>query len=286
MSMVELPNVLQDAVKAAEKIPPFPDVVWKVMPLVEQLASVAQIEAVIRYDPVITAKVLAVSQSPNFSRGQKIHSLRDAIVLLGQQRLVQVILAACSSTYLMEEAPGYDLREGELWEHSVATALMTEIVAEHQGWKDKMTAFTAAILHDIGKTILHHFVSTYFDAIIGRVGEKKMGFLDAEREVLGIDHQELGRMIAFKWNLPPPLVTAIGFHHQPRETQEHRQLVALVYLCNRMVSAMGIGCGVDGLMQPNQDDVCVDLGITSRMIEHFCAELIDRLEATKEFLIS
>ncbi|HOV87874.1 MAG TPA: HDOD domain-containing protein [Syntrophobacteraceae bacterium] len=286
MSKIELSSPLRDAVGAAQKLPPFPEVVWKVMPLVERMAPVAEIEAVIRFDPVITAKVLVLSRSPSFSRGQKITSLRDAIVLLGQQRLVQVVTAACSSTYFMGEAPGYDLREGELWEHSIATALMTEIVAEHLGWPEKTTAFTAAILHDIGKTILHHFVGAYFESIMALVGEKKKGFLDAEREVLGIDHQQLGERIALRWRLPSPVVTAIGFHHQPRQALVHQQLVSLVYLCDRMASAMGIGCGVDGLMQPNEDDVCIEMGITPRMIERFCADLVDRLGETRRFLSS
>jgi putative nucleotidyltransferase with HDIG domain len=273
--------------EAAKKLPPFPDVVWKVMPLIQKTAPVSEIESVIKFDPVITAKVLAYSQSPHFSRRHTISSLRDAIVRLGEQQLIQVIATACSARYFADQTPeGYDLREGELWEHAVGTALMTEIVGRRLGFKNTLTAYTAALLHDIGKTVLSHYVTSYFDPILSLVKKKKMRFLDAEREILGIDHQQLGTLIGQQWRLPPEVIVAVGFHHSPKQAETNRQLVSLVYVSNRMVSALGIGCGVDGFLQPNQDDVFVELGITSAMVDAFLADLVEALKETRQFLTS
>lgn len=284
MSTAESQVLLKEVIEAAEKLPAFPDIVWKVMPLIEKMAPVREIEAVIKYDPVITAKVLAFSQSSFFGRRHPITSLRDAIVYLGQQQLVQIIMAACSERYFSGEAAGYDLREGELWEHSVAVALMTEIMGRRLKFDRILTAYTAALLHDIGKTVLNRYVTTYFDSILTLVREKKMRFLDAEREVFNIDHQQLGTKIAQRWKLPLEVVTAIEFHHSPREAKDNHDLAALVYVANRMVSAIGIGCGVDGFLQPNQDEVFLELGITARMVEELLAELVGALQETKQFL--
>lgn len=278
---------LKDVLDASERLPAFPDVVWKVMPLVRDMAPVQEIEAVIKYDPVITAKVLSFSQSAHYARRQVITSLRDAIVLMGQQQLVQIVMAACASRFFQSEsANGYDLREGELWEHAVAAALMTEIVGRRLGYEDIFSAYTAALLHDIGKTVLHLYVKTYFDSILSLVREKKMRFLDAERQVLGIDHQQLGTMIASRWKFPAEVTTAIEYHHYPLQAKENRTLVSIIHVADRMVSAMGIGCGVDSLMQPNQDQVFVELGITSRMVDQCLADLVEALRETKQFLAS
>lgn len=278
-----IPN-LEQIIHAAESLPPFPDVVWKVMPLVQQMAPVAEIEAVIRYDQAITARVLTLSQSAYYARRHAISSLRDAIVCLGQQQLLKVVMAACCMRYFETRPAGYDLREGELWEHAVATALMAELLAKRLGWKNIFTAYTAALLHDIGKTVLHFYVETCSDSILALVRDKSLRFLDAEREVLGIDHQQLGMIIARHWDFPKDVAIAVGYHHSPLDAVESQDLAGLVYMANRMVSALGIGCGVDGFLQPNQDEAFIRAGITLSMVEHLLADLVEVLKQTKEAL--
>jgi putative nucleotidyltransferase with HDIG domain len=276
--------IFKEVIASAEKLPPFPDVTRKVMPLVQRMAPVNEIEKVIRYDQAITARVLAMSQSTYYSRGRNVSSLRDAIVALGQRQLIQVVMAACSAQYFSAKSTGYDLKEGELWQHAVATALMAEKVAKRIGFSNVLTVYTAALLHDIGKTVLNLYVNTYFDLIINLLRSKQLRFLDAEREVLGIDHQQLGAIIARHWRFPAEVVMAIGHHHSPQHAKEHRQVVALIYVANRMVSGMGIGCGVDGFWQSNQDDVFLELGITTRMVDQFMADTLDDMEEAKQFL--
>lgn len=284
MQTPEQASLVKEVLEAAEKLPPFPDVVWKVVPLIQKMAPVQEIEAVIRFDPVITAKVLSLSQSPQFARKQKVASLKDAIMALGDQQLLMAIMAACSSRYYGTDTSGYELGEGELWEHAVATALMTEIVARDLGRGKVLTAYTAALLHDIGKTVLNFYVKSYFDSILSLVQEKNMRFLEAERQVVGIDHQQLGALIARNWKLPGEVVTAIAYHHCPMDAKENKELVGLIYVANRMVSALGIGCGVDGFLQPNQDEVFVELEINSQMVEKYLADLIEAFQKTRQFL--
>jgi putative nucleotidyltransferase with HDIG domain len=284
MSELASSQVLDQVLASAQKLPPFPEIVGKLLPLIQKMAPVNEIEAVIKYDQAITAKVLALSQSPYYARRQPIRSLRDAIVVLGQKQLIQVITIACSARYFRGDGSGYDLREGELWQHSVAVALMAEIVAQRTGQQDAFAIYTAALLHDIGKTLLSLYVKDYYDVILPLVHKEKLRFVEAERRVLGIDHQELGATIARRWRFPPGVTTAIAFHHYPNEAKEFREVAATVYVANRMVSAMGIGCGLDGFLQPNQDDVFLELGLTTRMVEQFMATLHGALEETKAFL--
>ncbi len=268
----------------AEKLPPFPDVVQKVMPLLQRMAPVEEIEAVIRYDQVIAAKVLALARSPHYSRTQPAKSLKDAIISLGQRALVEVILAACSARFQDDAVKGYDLRDGELWEHAVGTAIMADRIAERIGSPDRLTTYTAGLLHDIGKTVLNHYVDHYLDRIIEAIKTRKQTFLEAEREILGIDHQELGALIATRWNFPPAVVTGIAHHHSPQDADENRQVASIVYAANRMVAAMGIGAGVDGFLNPNQDHVLETLSLDGRSIEKLMADVFVALDETKRFL--
>jgi len=284
MSTVANAAVFKEVIASAEKLPPFPDVVRKVMPLIQQMVPVRKIEEVIRFDQAITARVLAIAQSAYYSRGRAIRSLQDAIMSLGQRQLMQVIMAACAAQFFSGKVAGYDLREGELWQHAVATAIMAEKVATRIGHKDVLTTYTAGLLHDIGKTVLNQYVKTYFDLIVNAIRARQLRFIDAEREILGIDHQQLGAIIAKRWRFPGEVLDAISYHHHPQNAREHRDVVAIVYVANRMVSGMGIGCGVDGFFQPNQDDVFAELGITTRMVEKFMAETLEDLEDTRQFL--
>jgi putative nucleotidyltransferase with HDIG domain len=286
MSQVAQAATLSEIMAAAEKLPPFPDIIWRVTPLIRRMAPVAQIEDVIKYDQAITARVLALSQSSQYARRGGGSTLRDAITTLGDDQLLEVIITACASRYFTGNASGYDLREGELWEHAVSVGLLAEIVSKRLGWKNTLTAYTAGLLHDIGKTVLNYHVKTYFDSILTLVRESKLNFLDAEREVLGIDHAQLGGIIAKNWRFPRDITTAIEYHHRPDQATEHQPIVALIYIVNRMVSALGIGCGVDGFLQPNQDQAFVQLGITSRMVEELLIELVEAQERTKQFLFA
>ncbi|MCU0587896.1 MAG: HDOD domain-containing protein [Syntrophobacteraceae bacterium] len=284
MTSASSPPSLAEIIESAERLPPFPDVVWKVAPLIRKMAPLQEIESVIKYDQVIAARVLAMSQSPLYARKRAVSSLQDAIVALGDQQLLVVILTACSTRYFTGDGLGYDLRAGELWDHAIASGLMSEIVARHVGCKNILTAYTAGLLHDIGKTVLNFHVKAYFESILNEVKTQGISFIEAEQRILGIDHEQLGALIARRWRFPADVTTAIGHHHRPLEVEEHADLTALVYVVNRMVSAVGIGCGVDGFLQPNQDKVFVRLGINAQVADKFLVELMDRYGETRQFL--
>lgn len=278
-------DLVKQIISHADQLPPFPSIVQKVMPLIQQMAPVKQIEEVIQYDPAIAAKVIAMSRSPYYARRHTVGSLRDAIVALGHKQLIQVVMAACTSRYYKGSMEGYDLREGELWEHAVGVAIITNILAVRLNRKNVFTLYTAGLLHDIGKTVLNFYVKDQFEQIISCVKKYNKHFLDAEREILGIDHQQLGGLIARQWNFPELIVAAIMFHHEPEKpAMKYQEITKIVHVANIMVSAMGIGCGVDGMIQPNQDKVFRELRITTRMAEEVLAEFGDQFKALREFL--
>lgn len=277
--------LLKDVIAAAEKLPPFPDVVWKVMSLIRKTATPAQIEAVIRYDQVITAKALRLSQSVYYGRKSRVSSLHEAILVLGNNKLVQVVMAASAARYYQGKNAGYSTEERSLWEHSVATALMGERVAAHLKHRKGLAIYTACLLHDIGKTVLDVYAQIYFHATLRQLtqgGGREL--IDAERKCMGIDHQELGEIIARRWRFPSEVVTAIGCHHAPEKAAANRDIAAIVYASNQMVAAMEREDRGGAPFDPEGDHVFKSLRISERLVKMFQLQVTEAMKEVRIFL--
>ena len=277
--------LLKDIIATAEKLPPFPDVAWKVMSLIKKVAPVKEIENVIRYDQAIAAKLLTVGQSAYYGRKYAVSSLQDAILLLGSQRLIQVIMAACASRYFEGRISGHELHERDLWEHSVAAALLSEIVCRRFKNRRILTVYTAALLHDIGKTVLDVYAKIYLRTTLRQISGRS-GSITAERKALGIDHQELGGIIARRWRLPAEITAAIEHHHCPQEAGEHQPIAAMVYVANELANHSATGAqGEDAEeFDPLLDPVFRNLGITAETVSVFQEELREGMEGVRRTL--
>lgn len=276
--------LLKDILTAAEKLPPFPDVAWKVLGLIRKMASVKQIESVIKYDPTIAARILSLSQSAYYRRAGKVSSLQDAIVVLGNQKLVEVILAACAVHYFRGQVSGYRLNERELWRHSVSTAVLSEKLALRFRKRRVLTAYTAGLLHDIGKTVLDLYAKIYLHIDLNQIRKSGIQFIEAERRALGIDHQELGQLIARSWNFPPEVTVAIGNHHFPQKAKTDQDMAAIVYIADRLVNGMQESREPRDAVDPETDPVFKALGVTSQIAEDLQAEISEAVEGIVSFL--
>lgn len=276
--------LLKDILASAEKLPPFPDVAWKVLSLIRKTAPVNEIENAIRYDPVITARVISLSQSPLYGRRHKIASLNDAIFILGNQRLIQVIMASCAARYFSDGRGGLNATERQLWEHSVATAVMGEMLAQGFKMKRVLTVYTASLLHDIGKTILNQYSRIFMQSYGGTM--ESINFISAERNALGIDHQELGEKIARRWRFPEEITTAIGCHHCPDQAKTDKDIAFVVYAADRIVNGMDEERSQLNPLIPEEDQAFVNLGLSRSIVTNLQTRLTESLEGIQQFLTS
>jgi len=261
---------VKDIVAAAEKLPPFPDMAWKVSYLVKTMAPVQQIEDIIKYDQAITAKILKLGNSVYYGRQYGVRSLRDAILLLGNKRLIQVVVTACASRYFGGRRSREDRR---LWEHSVTSALLSEIISRRLNKSGVLTLYTAALLHDIGSTVLSVYFKMYRQSHMRRLWVES-DTISAERRALGIDHQELGGIIARNWKFPPDISAAITHHHDPEKAEHYREITSLVYLADLVAVSIESNAALPGIrMDPEADPILKKLRITRKMIDDFESEL-------------
>jgi putative nucleotidyltransferase with HDIG domain len=269
-------NFVESILQFVTQLPPFPAVLQRVLHMVEDPKTSAQdVVEVIQYDQAITANVLIVANSAYFGFRRPIHSIREALVKIGFNQLIEIILTQGSAHLFCQSCQGYNLTEGQLWRHSVACALLSKILSCRVKWESTPAQFTAALLHDVGKIILSPFVKNHFEDIENLVREQKRSFAEAEKEVLGIDHAELGGKISERWNFPADIIAGIRHHHTPFLTRESHELVATVYLGDITACMAGFGGSVGGLSYDGHKEVMKQYGLTKKDIE----EIINQLES-------
>ncbi|MDY6949956.1 MAG: HDOD domain-containing protein [Thermodesulfobacteriota bacterium] len=275
-----------DAIIArVDKLEPIPQVAHKVMSIVDDPeSSLSDLTEVILYDQALTANLLKMCNSAYFALPEKVESVNHAIVLLGMDQIVDLFLLANAAGGLKAEQKGYDLHEGELWRYSVASALLARKLAERTTGENSHVVFTAALLKDIGKVVLSQYVADSFEKINGLVSQDGYSFKEAEKEVIGIDHAELGGLVTESWNFSSKMVNIIRNHHLSAETAEYDFETSIVYLADTLCMMMGIGVGSDGLAYRFHREVADRLKLSERDFQEIIAEFGGELQDVENLI--
>ena len=226
-------------------LPPIPAVAGRVMEIAADPESSAEdMREVIEQDPALAARILKVANSSLYSFSRKIETLRHAISLLGFRTVESLVMAAS----IREAFSNFGLAEKLLWEHAtVAGAVATKLSAYGPVDVERDSAFTAGLLHDLGKVALTNTIRERYQEILTRVYNEETSFKAVELEELGFDHAELGALVGNKWKLPPRLLAAIRYHHsEPAEYAEQlppesARLVALTTITTACCTRLGFG---------------------------------------------
>jgi putative nucleotidyltransferase with HDIG domain len=275
---------IETIINSCDQLPPFPAVINRALDLMNNpRSSVQDIVEAIQYDQAITANVLKVINSAYYGLRQPVGSLKDAVMFLGFSQLLEILLSGVSGSMMTKAVSGYDLEAGALWKHSVSSALLSQIITRRINREPSPLLFTAALIHDIGKVMLNSYVGEQSQVIKELVQNKGITFLEAEKEVLGIDHAELSGLITEKWNFPKEIVQAIRYHHTPLSATSQKEEVYLIYLSDLIAILTGIGGGVDGLSYAGFKQIMQYFHLDEKDIERFMAQLGDEIKRVELF---
>ncbi len=227
-------------------LPTIPEIVIKIINLIKKPdVGIADITRYIEEDPVITAKVLQVANSPLFRGAQEITSLSYAASRLGLNEIEKILLTLS----LMKGIKGMTKEETRLfWRHSISVALMCNVVNEFSNKPftksdpARNDLFVGGLLHDIGLLVLkHHFTSEYEQVImVCEAGDASL--IEAEYEMMGTTHSEIGATLAKNWNIPNSVIAMIAFHHEPEKApEESLQLAQIVNIADFICNNQGLG---------------------------------------------
>lgn len=276
---------LEEITSLVEEVPAFPQTIMNIIQLTEEATcSAKEIEAEIMKDQGLTVKVLKMANSAFYSGRRKIETVADATVLLGFKAIQSMVLATVVGSYLEKELKGYALEEEALWRQSQLSAITTRLIAKKIKYVKPDQAYTAGLLKDIGKVILDIYVEKDILEILRKVEEKQESFVEAEQEVLGFHHGDIGARIAAKWNLSQDLIEVIRLHHHPEDAVVNKKLVMITHVADSMLMMMGQEIGVDGLSYQFSPVAMETLGIDEAFMMEIMSDVADKLENEDLFI--
>jgi putative nucleotidyltransferase with HDIG domain len=212
---------------------------------------------VVKTDATLTAKVLKVVNSAAFGLVTTITTIDRAVSYLGERNVVGVAMSDCATSLYHKELAGYAAAAGDLWRHNLRAAVAArEVVAQSGIAVSPDLAFTAGLLHDLGKALISDALTGSTSEMLRQVEDgTSRDYLSAEEELIGFDHARVGFELARAWGLPEVLCQAIRHHHQPGAAdEEYRPLVYAVHLGDQIAMLGGPGTGADNLKYPLASD--------------------------------
>lgn len=274
-----------DILAKVRTIPALPTAATRMMVLLRDPdVDINEIIRTIEYDPGLTSNVLRLANSAYFGSPRTITSLREAIVRLGLNRIFQLVITSAILPVARKAVKGYDLPPGKLLEHSVAVAIGAEELARQLEHKVPTAAFTAGLLHDLGKVILGTFMEVDGTAIVAVAYQNRISFEIAEAQVLGIDHPETGAALLERWNLPTTLVEVVRWHHKPESFQGDTLLIDLVHIADHISLETGIGAGIDGLNYAPSPLVLSRLPFTPAVAETVACRMVSGIDELRDLI--
>lgn len=278
-------NSIQELLKEIKDLKPIPAVANQLLAVVDNPdSSMEDIANVIQYDPIITASVLKTCNSAFFGLKHPAESIKDAVNMLGTDQVIELVLMKSGAESLSGNQKGYGLEKGDIWKYSVSSAVLAKQIAIKLSLKNKSMIFTSALIKDIGKIILEKYVSRSSKKIQDLLENKNFSFREAEKKILGIDHAELGAMIAKMWKFSPKMIKIIRHHHLSDETMIKDKEIAAVYLADCLCMMLGIGVGSDGLAYRFKDKAMKELGMSADDISMIIAEFGFNIQEVEDLL--
>jgi putative nucleotidyltransferase with HDIG domain len=192
---------------------------------------------VINQDPALAARLLRVANSPLYGVAGKIDTVARAVTLLGT-RQVQALALATSAVRAFDGIPNNLVSMESFWEHSIYSALAARTLAMECLKSKRETVFVAGLLHDIGQLVLYYRLPELSSQALVAVmeGPGELEAQEAERELMGFDHAEVGGELVRRWGLPLNLQECVAFHHEPARATQYPVEVAIVHIANSIAA--------------------------------------------------
>lgn len=241
--------------------------------------SLNDIVAIVETDSILTSLVLKTVNSSVYGLPHEIETVTEAVRYLGDTVVAGLALKSEKSDIYNSDLSGYLAESDENWAHSLKTAIAARHFAKRfsEGTVKESVAYTAGIVHDIGKTLISGFLDTEQQDLL-----MQNEFIEMEKDLIGISHDYAGAMLADKWKLPQAIKEVIQYHHTPSKAgDQYKKLVYIVHLADITAMMSGSGTGADSMRHTIAPDYTDYLSISEMELEQAYFEI--HLEYQKTF---
>lgn len=272
---------LETRITARIDLPSSPVIVQQISAVLARPdSSSAELSRIVETDQAFTARLLKLVNSPFYGFARRITSVTEALTMLGMNSVHQLLITTSVLGALRTQSHAFSM-DG-FWRHSFGVGVMAKLLLAEMDRETQSRAFMAGILHDIGRLIL---VRMDPDKCAGLyAGGEGVADLEREREWFGADHQEVGHMLAMKWNFPPGLVSAIAYHHTPDKATEEPLMPAAVSIGDLMCHALGIGFSGNEYVTSFSPSAWQRLGLNFEDLPGILERALDEVDRTEAFL--
>jgi len=229
-----------------ENLIPIPQIALKIIRMIDdENYSFREVSREVIQDQVLSARIIRMCNSVSINPGMKVDSIDKALLRIGQKNLLLLALSFSMEEFMESLVSlvkrGYSLCKGGLFHHSVWTARISSRLAELTGKARPDQAYTAGLLHDIGKVILDQYMYSAYPLFYRHLQTQGNDLAAAEKKLFGIAHTDAGYLLARRWALPEFVCQTVLHHHDPNEADGNRSLAHLVYVADLMSSRFLLG---------------------------------------------
>jgi putative nucleotidyltransferase with HDIG domain len=279
-------QTIRETIETVSTIPTLSTVIEKIARLLQNpQTSAEEIGKVITTDQALAAKVLRLVNSAFYGFPGRISTITHAVVILGFSTVKNIVLtASIFDAFANKKNTASDFNIEEFWLHSIGCGAASQAIAKHIGFKEKEECFIAGLIHDIGKIILCYYFPEEFEAVFRHARSKGVLFLDSEREIIGITHNEIGAIIARRWNLPANLQAVVRNHHQPVAEHDFYSITGIVHSGDILARAMEIGNGGDDMIPLISEAAWQNLGFEHIALPSLLESIDDEFDKATIFM--
>jgi HD-like signal output (HDOD) protein len=277
---------VQEAVKKISAIATLPEVTSKIISTVEDpKASASSLHKIVAHDPALVSRVLKVVNSAFYGLPGQIGSIERAIVLLGLNAVKNIAVAASLGQMFRGVKLCDDFTPKDLWTHCMAVAVTSRELAKQMKLPIADEAFLAGMIHDLGILVSLQNSPEQLRAVCDKVKTTGGDFCEIERDIIGVDHQQLGEGLATHWKFPRSCQLVAGHHHHPAALSDgNRLLVTLVYVADTLCCQANRGFNLTALRQRLDDAELSGVKLDMLLIEYTRKELPNLLEGAAAFM--
>lgn len=268
-----------------DSLPAMPTIAQKLLSLaLDSDEGEAQLLKLIEQDPLISAKIIGLSNSSLFGASRKVNSVHDAAMLLGLTRVKSIALGIATLSAMRTPLEGL-FKINELWLHSLTIALAMRTLSKAMPARTRPLddqIFLSGLLHDIGYMALSYLDTAASDALHTRLhAQPERAAQEIEQELLGITHGEIGAQLGRHWDLPEEIIAVMRYHHTPdiEEAAAGQPLVSLVNFAERLLPDVGVA---EHTRLEISAEEWLSLGINPDRAEDLAAALTEVAEQAKQ----
>lgn len=247
--------------------------------------NLATVGEAIEKDPDLTARLLRLGNSSYYGFPTRLATVSEAISLIGVQQVQDLIVASTIIDSFAGVAPKF-VNMQSFWQHSLACGIGARVLALARRMPKPDKFFVAGLLHDVGRLVLLCQAPEAAHEVFALYERERMLLWEAEKRVLGFNHEQIGQALLNAWHYPVNLIQAVAFHHHPAACEAFQTEAAVVHLSDYLVNAMRLGSSGEKHVPPLSRAAWERLSLSQDVLSSVIAAIDDQIEAVQEVFLN